>query len=960
MKKLTMTRVLAPLAALAFTLGAQAADYAKDDFEGTWTNASGGYEFVAGPDQAADATEQYTYDGDAPSAAISPIGGATNLKGLKLSTEDGILFRNLTGANIGDGGLYVDTDVQFTITDASDRPTPVTEGTDTDKFIIWLEADDVGNTNLCVWAREYTLENGDFAVSSNKVYKLNSSAIVPGSWHRLTVKAIAQVSTNDTVKIPGFQVYLDSTLLSSDDAMFDNDNYTACWSLLPPESQSLADAGTFFPAMSGSLGTLAKVGFSGEGKIDDFVVSDNIPSSLPRVAVEVTFPSAVACATLMGVDYTSSPAFLTLEPGQSFSFSMADLKDANLAPLTSYSFKLDEGGLGDDWAIVGNIDGAYDDTEGAVTITAGNASAETASFTIALERSSSAKLTLDLSRIDGYLDKIDTISYTVGGVTTTISNSQLEDQVYIEGLELDNVVTLAVTLQSGVSGMPVFTVDSGATASGSNFTITDNSAAIFITIATPVATVDGVSYATFAEAFAAAKTAGEPVMLCDDVELEAAQAVAAGETVTIDLNGNTITGADGAAAFANAGTLTITDSSQNHDGGVTAGTGEGSYVVANTGALSLEYGAYAGAFTNSGTFTITTDCGFDNDLDGAYEAEDGYEILETALGSGTYKLTLLEYTITYMNGQNQLTGLTPATYTVTNNVTLPTEVDLGVVGSRFTGWKDGSDADVASWEAGDKTGNLTLYAQTEAVVAEEWTITYMYGDTELEGLTPSNYTASAVVTLPTEVNLGVVGVTFDTWTNAEGTVVTGWPAGGLTGNQIFYAKTSALVPPAGTEPGAAVSGSPFATQAEAESAASSATVAVPAAVAAELTPEQQNAYKILFHAKVGEPVDGKYPVTMELTGDGAATIQSSADTAVAALAAKLTAAATAQQTVEVAAQPGFYYSIESGTDLSNLAEPQQRTLATGNTVELTMPTLGTKGFYRVKVSYEQLPPAPNN
>ena len=94
---------------------------------------------------------------------------------------------------------------------------------------------------------------------------------------------------------------------------------------------------------------------------------------------------------------------------------------------------------------------------------------------------------------------------------------------------------------------------------------------------------------------------------------------------------------------------------------------------------------------------------------------------------------------------------------------------------------------------------------------------------------------------------------------------------------------------------------------------------------------------------------------MELTGEGAATIQSSADTAVAALAAKLTAAATAQQTVEVAAQPGFYYSIESGTEVSNLTEPQQRTLATGNTVELTMPTLGTKGFYRVKVSYEQLP-----
>ncbi|MBR1566558.1 MAG: hypothetical protein IJ649_07315, partial [Oscillospiraceae bacterium] len=100
----------------------------------------------------------------------------------------------------------------------------------------------------------------------------------------------------------------------------------------------------------------------------------------------------------------------------------------------------------------------------------------------------------------------------------------------------------------------------------------------------------------------------------------------------------------------------------------------------------------------------------------------------------------------------------------------------------------------------------------------------------------------------------------------------------------------------------------------------------------------------------------QYPVTMELTAEAEATLQSIADTAVTALAAKLTDAATAQQTVTISnVQPGFYYSIESGTDLSNLAEPQQRTLATGDTGELTMPTLGPKGFYRVKVSYEQLP-----
>ena len=326
-----------------------------------------------------------------------------------------------------------------------------------------------------------------------------------------------------------------------------------------------------------------------------------------------------------------------------------------------------------------------------------------------------------------------------------------------------------------------------------------------------------------------------------------------------------------------------------------------------------------------------------------------------------FTAALASYTITYMYDGSELTGLTPATYTTADAVTLPTVVDLGVVGVGFTAWTNAEGTVVANWAAGDKTGDLVFYAQVSAVVPPtEYTITYMYGDTALEGLTPSNYTEEVAVTLPSEVNLGVVGVSFEAWTNAEGTVVAGWSAGDKTGNQVFYAQVTAVVPPAGTEPGAAVEGSPFASQAEAESAASSATVAVPAAVAAELTTEQQNAYKILFHAVVGEAVDGKYPVTMELTGEGAATIQSSADTAVAALAAKLTAAATAQQTVEVAAQPGFYYSIESGTEVSNLTEPQQRTLATGNTVELTMPTLGTKGFYRVKVSYEQLPPAPNN
>ena len=716
MKKLTMTKVLTPLAALAFALGVQAKDYAKDDFEGSWSNSTGGYSFTNGVDQAEDATAQYTYDQTiaAPDPAISPIGGASNTKGLKLSTEEGTLFRNLTGANIGDGGLYVDTDVQFTLTDKSDRP----EATSDDKFIIWLEADeDLGTTNLCVWAREYAMVDGDlnYASGSNKVYKLNSSAIVPGSWHRLTVKAIKQ-SYKTEVPVPGFQVYLDNTLLSSSQTIVPDADYEAAYAKLETEGADLlpmlVGGLKYFPAMSAGLGTLMQVGFSGEGMIDDFVVSDNIPSSLPRVAVNVTFPAAVACATLMGTDYTSSPAFLTLEPGQSFTFSMADLKDSHLQPLEGYSFKLDEGALGDDWAIDGNIDGSYDDTDETVTITALTASATIASFTIALEQSDSAKLTLDLSLTQDYLDKIDTVSCTVGGNTTTISNLDLDDQVEFTGLHLNDVVTLSATLLPGVSGVPVFTIDSGATGSGSTFTITENSAWIGVTLAEPVARVGDQICTSFAEALAAAKSTGDAIQMCGDLTLEEAATIAANETVTIDLNGCTITGADDAAAFTNAGTLTITDLSQDHDGGVVAGSD--GYVVVNTGTLNLVYGGYEGEFTNSGTFEITTDCEFDNDLDGAYEAEDGYEIAETSYGAGVYKLALITYTITYMNGESEVTGLTPATYTVEDDVTLPTA--LPVVGVTLTGWQDALGNDVEDWDAGEMTGDLVLYAQTTPIV----------------------------------------------------------------------------------------------------------------------------------------------------------------------------------------------------------------------------------------------------
>ena len=205
MKKLTMTRVLTPLAALAFTLGAQATAVSTAGFETTEPEGASvkyaagssvtnivGWSFTAGGDEAPDASTVTTYaSSGVETPSVLPDGTTAGDNFLKLSTEDGILFRNMDGTANADAvelyaGLYVDTDVQFTLTDTSDRPAATSD----DKFIIWLEADeDAGTTNLCVWAREYRVVNDalSFEDGSNKVYKLNSGDIAPSDGQGLQV-----------------------------------------------------------------------------------------------------------------------------------------------------------------------------------------------------------------------------------------------------------------------------------------------------------------------------------------------------------------------------------------------------------------------------------------------------------------------------------------------------------------------------------------------------------------------------------------------------------------------------------------------------------------------------------------------------------------------------------------------------------------------------------------------------
>ena len=97
-------------------------------------------------------------------------------------------------------------------------------------------------------------------------------------------------------------------------------------------------------------------------------------------------------------------------------------------------------------------------------------------------------------------------------------------------------------------------------------------------------------------------------------------------------------------------------------------------------------------------------------------------------------------------------------------------------------------------------------------------------------------------------------------------------------------------------------------------------------------------------------MSGLYTVTIDLTAEAAADLQAQADAGATNALANISA-----PSLTIAATPGLYYSIKSGTALDNMTESATRTLATGSTVTLDMPSLGTTGFYQVLINIVDKP-----
>ena len=230
---------------------------------------------------------------------------ANNANYLALDTEGGTLWRSLdtiTSETVGEDttyglgaaqavastGTYLDTLVQFTVTE-DEAPTL---GED-DKLAIWLQADE-GTTNLLVKAAVVS-DQGD---RTETTFTVTGTTVNPGTWYRLTVKAIADITDGELV--PGFQIFLDGNLVTAD-----KPTLTAEYLALLDTDSHYADlvACKYFASLKTTT-TLQGVGFQGTGAVDEIVWTEDNPIPAAVVEFTLTYSGDSNVTQLGAVTYT--------------------------------------------------------------------------------------------------------------------------------------------------------------------------------------------------------------------------------------------------------------------------------------------------------------------------------------------------------------------------------------------------------------------------------------------------------------------------------------------------------------------------------------------------------------------------------------------------------------------------------------------------------------------------------
>ncbi len=170
-------------------------------------------------------------------------------------------------AEIVANGVFVDTLVKFTATESLDVP-----DLDGGKIAVWLGTDEnaPSTTNLYVTAAAVDA-NGVLTTTNFQVAK-ESGTIDPGSWHRLTIRAIPGVGSDENdAPLAGFTVFVDGVQVG-----YTGNDYASFVSSAKVNGGAAAtelSAGKLFiSCVPGD--TLEAVGFKGTGSIDDVTFAD--------------------------------------------------------------------------------------------------------------------------------------------------------------------------------------------------------------------------------------------------------------------------------------------------------------------------------------------------------------------------------------------------------------------------------------------------------------------------------------------------------------------------------------------------------------------------------------------------------------------------------------------------------------------------------------------------------------
>lgn len=282
---------------------------------GSLTENGATFWFYDGASGSEDGSTVKAYGGD--NLAAPTTGDDPGTQYLELSTEGGTLWRSLAAGNtaatdiagklgdaqgIPDGGLYIDTMVQFTPTEDGGAP----DTTGDDKLAIWLNVDSSGEapmTNLCVKARQVSGAECDGTVDPfGTIYKITNVVPQPGTWYRLTVKAVSDLTSYGG--FGGFQIFLDNTVLVADKMTVDGDAYgtlSGDVGVCSEEKLALITEKKVFASLVELTG-LQAVGFKGSGALDNLAITAQDPLPAPGEMIDFTITAGANTTVTWSTD----------------------------------------------------------------------------------------------------------------------------------------------------------------------------------------------------------------------------------------------------------------------------------------------------------------------------------------------------------------------------------------------------------------------------------------------------------------------------------------------------------------------------------------------------------------------------------------------------------------------------------------------------------------------------------